>query len=134
MSKLLALDVGSKRIGLAIADSVLQIPFPRGVIERNPKKASFKYMQDLASAEGVEKLIVGVPLGEENEETDRSKDIRGYAEQLGHALNLPVIFVDEFGTTREALNRIPLKRDRKKKGLDDALAAQIVLERYFAGR
>ena len=134
MPKLLALDVGTKRIGLAVADVALAIAFPRGCIARNPKEVSLRYLRELTQAESVERLVVGVPLGEDNEETDRSKDIRKFAGNVGAKLKLPVSFVDEFGTTREALGRIPLKRDRKAKGADDAIAAQIILERYLAGR
>ncbi len=134
MAKLLGLDVGEKRIGYALADDSLGMAFPRTFLVRSPRDEDvFLLIEKICAEERISKIIVGEPLGEENEQTKRSTKIHAFIAKL--LARLPKIiechFVDESFSSKEALSRIPLKRDRKQKGSDDAIAAQIILERYL---
>lgn len=133
MAKLLGLDVGDKRIGYAIGDNSLGLAFPRGFIVRSNNEADFSRILNICVEENISLLIVGEPLGEENEQTKRSNAIHSFIEKLIPLLpkNIVCHFIDESFSSKEALSRIPLKRDRKQKGSDDAIAAQIILERYM---
>ncbi len=133
MAKLLGLDIGEKRIGYAIADDTLGIAFPRGFILRGDNKTVFTSIEKVCNEENISKIIVGEPLGEENEQTKRSKSIHAFIDSLLKtiSISLECSFVDESFSSKEALARIPLKRDRKVKGADDSIAAQIILERYM---
>ncbi|PJC37165.1 Holliday junction resolvase RuvX [Candidatus Peregrinibacteria bacterium CG_4_9_14_0_2_um_filter_53_11] len=133
---ILALDVGAKRVGYAVTDPSQQIAFPRTFLLRQPNKdeALIEEIRRLALSIKAVLFVVGLPLDSENEEGERAQGIRLLAEKIGAACELPLAFVDESFSTQEARARIPLKRDRKKKGSDDAIAAQIILERYLAGR
>lgn len=130
--KLLGLDIGQKRVGYAVCDKDEQIAFPRGMLLREPREQLVAALEKVVKEEGVGMLVCGIPLGEENEETPFAAEIRRFAEELSAVLKLPVVFVDEFQTTNEALGKIPFRRDRhREKGQRDAIAAQIILQRYL---
>ncbi len=136
MAKLLGLDVGEKRIGVAVADLSLGMAFAREFILRSNDSAVFKIISELCINENISKIVCGEPLGEDNEPTERSKKIHEYVELLisylvKDGIHVEVEFVDESFSSKEALAKIPLKRDRKIKGADDSLAAAIILERYM---
>lgn len=131
MGKILALDVGKKRIGCAVSDPEARLAFPRETLARAAFSKVVMKLREIVTGEGILKIVIGLPLGEENEETDEAKSIRSFGEKLGSALSLPISYIDEFGTTQEALSKIPLRKHRRKKGFDDAVAAQIILQRYL---
>lgn len=130
-SKILALDFGTKLIGYAISDADAKIAFPRGTLANKSETKLLKELQKIIAEEKICKIILGVPLGEDNEETDVSKRIRGFGSRLTRKLKLPVEYVDEFGSSKEALGKIPFKKYRRKKGETDSIAAQIILQRYL---
>lgn len=129
--KILALDVGEKRIGYAVSDESRTLAFPRGVFV---VKEMRKFLEDMAKFvidEKISEIVIGVALGEENEETESSRRARALGKKIHATTGLPVHFVDEFGSTGEAVSKIPLRKDRRQKGADDAIAAQVILERYL---
>ncbi|MBI2453692.1 Holliday junction resolvase RuvX, partial [Candidatus Peregrinibacteria bacterium] len=109
MGKLLGLDVGEKRIGYAVSDESLSIAFPRGFLKRESWQQVLKNLQAVIQEENISDIIVGLPLNEENEEGKEAKNIRAFAEKIGGTLGLPVDFIDEHGTTKEALAKIPTR-------------------------
>lgn len=129
--KLLALDIGTKRVGYAVSDVDQTMSFPRETLNIIPENKFIEKLKSVIKEEGICKIIIGLPLDIENEEGDSAKRIRKLGEKLTVDLALPVTFVDESGSTQEALSKIPFKRDRKVKGGADAIAAQIILERYL---
>ncbi len=132
MGKLLGLDVGEKRIGVAVADTSLGMAFPRTVITRTTDEIALNEICEFIKSENASAIVVGEPLNEDNEPTVRSQAIHLFIDKLrGLAPECEIHFVDEHMTSKEALSRIPFKRDRKVKGADDAIAAAIILERYL---
>lgn len=131
MGKILALDYGTKRVGLAVSDADQTMAFPRETILRNPSGEFENKLKKLVKEEGISKIILGVPLDSDNLETNSSKKIRNFGQKLAKLLGLPVEFVDEHGTSNLALSSIPLRKDRKAGGGKDAIAAYFILMRYL---
>ncbi len=131
MAKILALDIGTKRVGVAASDPQGTMAFPREAFMFGGKSAFLKRVKALVDEEKIGAIVFGVPLGKNNEETAMSKKIRALGKEIQRLTNIPVDFADEFLTSREARAKIPFRRDRRKKGSDDSLAAQIILERYL---
>lgn len=131
MGKILALDVGEKRMGYAVSDEAQTMAFPRGFFAHNWGKETFEKLRKIVREEGISQIVLGVPLGEDNEETKASAKIRKFGGGLARKLMLPIFYVDEFGSTDEALSKIPFRKDRRRRGGDDSIAAQIILQRYL---
>lgn len=129
MPRLLGLDFGSKRVGYAVTDEEQSIAFPRGILEWKSENDFLEKLRKIIDEEHIGGVVIGLPLGEENEETETSTRLR----KLGEKIGVPVFYVDEFLSTDEALAKIPFRRDRqKKRGIVDAVSAQLILERYLS--
>jgi putative holliday junction resolvase len=140
--RIVGLDIGERRIGIAISDATGTLARPVGVLTRAASDAdALRLVADeiarLASEEdGVASVVVGLPRrldGSANEMTPR---VQAFAEQLRTASGLPVVLQDERLSSREAESRLALRekdwRARKKKL--DAAAAAIILQDYLDGR
>lgn len=131
MGKILALDYGTKRIGYAVSDEGQTMAFPRGVLSTNPRTKLLEDLRRLVRDDHITLVVIGIPLNEENEEGKSGEKVKRFGELLGRTLMITIYYVDEFGSTDEALTKIPFRRDRETKGIRDALAAQIILQRYI---
>lgn len=131
MGKILALDIGTKRVGWAVSDMDQTIAFPRETFVWKNKAVFLKQIQTIVQEEKIEMIVLGLPLDEDNEATEWSGKIQALGMQLSGVTELPVHFIDEFRTSQEAQSKIPFRKDRRKKGSNDGLAAQIILERYL---
>jgi putative holliday junction resolvase len=129
--RLLAIDLGDRRIGLAISDPSGTIASPAGHLLRRPgKRPNVGDILDRARELRADGFVVGLPLDWQGEETDRSAEARRLAKLLGERSGLPVRLVDERFTTSAAQRAI---RDmggstRGRKGDVDALAATVLLQ------
>jgi len=129
--RLLAIDYGERRIGLAISDPTGTIASPTGVIVRRAgKRPPIAEIVRRAEALEARGFVMGLPLDGNGDETPRSGDARAVAAELTRRTGLPVELVDERYTTAVALRAI---RDmggstRGRKGDVDALAATVLLQ------
>lgn len=133
MERVLALDYGSHRTGLALSDPTGQIAYPLDFL--NMKESDpIKRIGELVQKESCTVLLIGLPLSlEERKETQKSLEVRDFAENLEKQLGIPVLFWDERLSTDEALRILRFsnasqKTIRKKK---DSLTAQILLQEYL---
>ena len=133
MSKILALDVGQRRIGYAVGDLQHKIAFPRETLAKNPHAKLFAKLREILKEEQINKIIIGLPLNEENQDSQEALKIKQLGNLIAREFLLPIEYIDEHGSSREALRKIPFRRDRAVKGNCDPLAAQIILQRYFDG-
>lgn len=131
MGKILAIDFGTKRVGYAISDEKRTIAFPRGVISATPEKKCLAQFLQIIKEERVDEVVIGVPLGSDNEETAMSKRARNFSEKIEKASGLKINYVDEWQSSEEAISKIPLRKNRRDKNLRNAIAAQIILKRYL---
>lgn len=134
MAKILALDFGTKRVGYAVSDSDETMAFPRDFIAARPEEELLERIQKIVREERIGKIVMGLPLGKENEETAFSKKIRRFGTLLARTVMLSIEYIDEFHSTDEALSKIPLRKQRLEKGFRDAISAQVILQRYIDGK
>ena len=126
----MALDYGSARTGVAVSDPTGTVARPLGVVERASTEDGIARVVELARAEGVERVVVGLPLtlrgerGVQAEETDR------FVELLREALELPIESFDERFTTKLA-QREMRQGGAKRPPAEDALAAAHLLSSYL---
>ncbi|WP_337169346.1 Holliday junction resolvase RuvX [Gemmatimonas aurantiaca] len=129
--RLLAVDWGDKRIGLAVSDELGMLASPAGIIARRAgKRPPLAELMRQADALGVSGYVFGLPLDPGGDETDRSREVRDLAARLAARQPLPIRLVDERFTTSAALRSIREQggSTRGRKGDVDALAACVLLE------
>ena len=133
----MAIDYGEKRIGLAISDPTRMIATPHGhILRRAGKRAPIAEIIRRAEAAEVTGFVMGLPLDEQGEETERSTETRRIAGELTKRTGLPVRLVDERFTTAAALRTVREMdgSTRGRKGDVDALAATVLLQHALSLR
>jgi putative Holliday junction resolvase len=131
--KLLGLDVGDRRIGIACGDSDVRIATPIQVVVRVNLDADARAIGEIVRKYEAEKIIVGLPRNMDGTTGDQARLVIDYAEKLAHALNLPMQLWDERLSTVEATRRRNETgaRGKKSRRTLDALAAAVILQDYF---
>lgn len=131
--RVLSLDIGNKRIGIALSDALGFTAQPLDTLYRKTEDDDFEQIKKIAQDMSVTEIIVGLPLNMDGTIGLRAKDAYDFVEKLKKKLELPIKLWDERLTTLEA-NRILIKADisrKKRKKLDDKLAAQLILQNYL---
>lgn len=129
--RLVAIDLGDRRIGLAVSDPLGMIATPAGhIVRRAGKRPPIGEIIERARALGAEGFVVGLPLDEAGEETARAAEARRVAALLGERTGLAVRLVDERFTTAAAQRAVREMggSTRGRKGDLDALAATVLLQ------
>ncbi|MHB0948247.1 MAG: Holliday junction resolvase RuvX [Gemmatimonadaceae bacterium] len=133
--RLLAVDWGERRVGLALSDPAGIIASPAGhILRRAGKRPPIAEVIRRAQAAEARGFVVGLPLDGNGDETPRSTEARHVAAELEKRTGLPVILIDERFTTAAALRAV---RDmggstKGRKGDVDALAATVLLQHALA--
>lgn len=130
----LALDLGSRTLGIAISDRSGLIASPYKVIKHKENyKSLIPLIKEIAELEKVAKIILGLPKNMNNTLGEKAQLSISFKESLEKALNLEVILEDERLTTKLAeATLLEANRSRsKRKELIDAVAAQIILQSYL---
>ena len=134
--KILAVDYGDARTGIAISDLLCSIVGSTTVIHsRNPEKTLVEICR-LVGENGVGEIVVGLPKNMDGTEGARAQLCREFAQQLRERTGLPVAHWDERRTTVEAHNILSQHNyhGKKRKNTVDAVAASLILEGYLAFR
>ena len=131
-----ALDLGRKRIGLAVTDDSETRVFPLGAIERRGSRLDFAAIARRLHDYSISRFVVGLPLNMDGTEGPAARSARTFAEHLGAALNAPVDLFDERLTSFEAEDRLKgaVVSRKMQKGAIDAVAATVILEGWLAMR
>lgn len=131
--RVLAVDPGDKRIGLAISDLSGTIANPLKVIQHIKREDDAALILSEAIENGVNLIIIGQALGSDGESTPSSRKSERLAQVLQNLTILPVRLWDESGSTNKAIEaRIAMGVKRKKRrGHMDDLAASIILQSYL---
>ncbi|MEX2182136.1 MAG: Holliday junction resolvase RuvX [Gemmatimonadaceae bacterium] len=127
----LAIDLGDRRIGLAVSDPAGMIASPAGhLVRRAGKRPPLTALLAKAEALGAEGFVVGLPLDELGEDTPRAAEARRLAHELHVRTGHPAEVVDERFTTSAALRAVQAMEGstRGRKGDVDALAATVLLQ------
>jgi putative Holliday junction resolvase len=125
----LAIDVGTVRVGCAWADDSVKIPFPLAVWERAQSRAEQALIQEIQTRKA-ELLVVGLPLGPNGERTPQCESVMSFMRRLSKRVSIAVTYVDESFSSDDALER--LKSAGAKPTELDAYAACLIFESYFA--
>ena len=132
-NRILAIDYGKKRVGLAITDPLNIFAYPYDTIQND--HYLIKTLAGIISEMNVAKIIIGDPVREDGKESVIKKDIDKFVKELSKLVNIDIIFVDERYTSELAKQRIiesvPSKKKRRDKSLLDKNAAAIMLEDYL---
>lgn len=127
----LAIDLGDRRIGLAVSDEEGMIASPAGHVERRAgKRPPLTALLARAAELGAQGFIVGLPLDQEGEDTPRTAEARRLAHELSTRTGHPAEMVDERFSTAAALRAVQDMEGstRGRKGDVDALAATVLLQ------
>ncbi len=131
MYKVMALDIGTKRIGVALSDYLLMLANGHSCVPREPENEALQEILKIAKENNVKKIVVGVPLNMDGTEGGQAEDCRTFASKIS---GYEVIFEDERLTSDTAEENLRAKKIdfRKNKGLVDIESACIILEQYLS--
>jgi putative Holliday junction resolvase len=130
----LGLDLGARRIGLAISDQAARIALPEGYLDRKGLEKDLDALQALVSERAVTCIVVGLPRRLDGSEGAGAEAARRFAAALSEKTALPVELQDERLTTAEAeriLREAPARQRRGRKQKLDAMAATLLLDTYL---
>ena len=127
----MALDVGTKRIGIALSDYLLMLANGHSYIAREPEDKAIEAIYKIAKENNVKKIVVGLPLNMDGTKGFQAEDCEKFVTKIK---NYDIIFEDERLTSDTAEENLRNKKIdfRKDKGLVDIESACIILEQYLA--
>ncbi len=131
--RLLGIDHGLKRIGLAVSDSTGSLARELAIVERTSKAQDFAAIQAHIQRQGVIALIIGCPIDVDRAEQglfSQADKVRNWVENLRAAIPLPMVLWDETLTTVEAA-QLARQLKRKSTAPIDDLAARLMLQSYL---
>ena len=132
MGRVLGVDYGDSRIGLAISDPLKMIASPFKTIRNEGNEKCLQLFQSLIKEKDVEVIVVGLPMGLKGQETAQTKKVREFANLL-YALKLPIHLEDERLSSVSA-EKSMIQQNIKtghNKGLIDQRAAAIILQQFL---
>jgi putative Holliday junction resolvase len=132
-TRLLGVDYGSVRVGLAVTDPDRKIAFPLATYTRRDRDQDAAYFRRMVQEEEIAALVVGLPVHLSGREGQKAGEARAFGRWLGEVTGLPVVFWDERFSTAEAegfLWEAGLTHKRRK-ARRDRVAAQILLQAYL---
>lgn len=133
--RILALDVGTKRIGLALSDMLMITAQGLDSLYRKDLAADLEAIRKIVEANGVSEIVAGLPLNMDGTYSAKTRETVGFIEELAKAIpGVPVKTWDERLTSRQA-ERIMIAGDvrrHERKLLSDRIAAQLILQSYMS--
>lgn len=133
MSRILALDVGKKRIGIAISDPLNM--FSRGLptIQRLPEDKAIEEIVNISHDNNVIKIIAGLPLNMNGTSGEQAEDVTEFMEKIKAKTDIEILFLDERLTSKLAKQILIAQNvsPSRNKGLVDKKAAEIILQNYL---
>ncbi|MBQ8460221.1 Holliday junction resolvase RuvX [bacterium] len=131
MYKVMALDIGTKRIGIALSDYLLMLANGHSYIARNPEKNALDAINKIAKENNVKKIVVGIPYNMDGTKGFQAENCEEFASKIK---GYEIIYEDERLTSDAAEENLRNKKIdfRKDKGLVDVESACIILEQYLS--
>lgn len=135
MSRIIGLDHGSRRIGVAVGETDTGLAFARPALRRTNIATDLAALADLARAEGAERFVVGLPLNMDGSEGSQAAAARAFGARLP-ATGCAVDFVDERLTSWQAGEELAAagRRAARRSGERDSVAARLILQEYLDAR
>jgi putative Holliday junction resolvase len=131
MYKVMALDIGTKRIGIALSDYLLMLSNPHSCIARTPEEKALAEISKIAKENNVKKIVVGIPINMDGTKGFQAENCEDFASKIK---DYEIIFEDERLTSDTAEENLRNRKIdfRKNKGLVDIESACIILEQYLS--
>ena len=126
----LGLDVGNKKIGVALSDPQGILASPLTIINRTEEKIYIEAILSIVDRNQVGQIIVGLPLSMDGSIGSQAEKVRAFVYELSSHTKVPVVFRDERLSTVSA-KRLLREVGKRKKTEDDAIAAAIILQGYL---
>lgn len=133
MNKVVGLDIGKKRIGIAMSDIMGLIAHPVETISREPENLAIEKIKNLCKDNNVKTIVAGLPKNMNNTIGERALVTMEFQKKIINLLNIPVVLQDERLSTVSAHNYL-LEANvsrKKRKGVVDKMAANIILQTYL---
>lgn len=132
MNKIMALDIGTKRIGVALSDFLHVIATGNCVIERQPEAEAIEKIKQIAVEGRVKTLVAGVPINMDGTQGEQAQNCINFMRNFEN--DFEVVFEDERLTSEQAEENLRERKVdfRKNKGLVDIESACIILQQYLA--
>jgi putative Holliday junction resolvase len=137
--RILGIDYGERRIGLALSDPTATIarPLPT-LVRRRGKRPPVQAVADIAREHEAAEVVVGLPLTLEGEESEWTTEVRAFGDALARRAGIPVQYLDERFTSARAERAVRSlglrKAQREEKGRVDAAAATLILQAFLDRR
>ncbi len=132
--KFAGIDYGQKRLGIAVCDALHITVTPLAVLDPSEERFWVKFLR-LVLEERIEGFVVGIPYRDDDKNDDFISEIKQFIIDLKSKCNLPVYEIDEYLSTRSAVNTMISigysKKKRAEKGNKDKIAAAILLREYL---
>lgn len=130
MHKIMALDIGTKRIGVALSDFLHIIATGICVIERQPEKEAVEKIKQIVAENKVKTIVAGVPVNMDGTQGEQAQDCISFMKNFS---DFEVVFEDERLTSEQAEENLRERKVdfRKNKGLVDIESACIILQQYL---
>ena len=131
--RILGLDVGTKRIGVALSDELLITAQGLDSIYRKDLKVDLEFIDKLITENSVSEVVAGLPLNMDGSYSAKTKEVIEFLDNLSKAISVPVKMWDERLTSVQA-DRAMLEADMsraKRRRLSDKVAAQLILQSYL---
>jgi putative Holliday junction resolvase len=135
--RVLAIDLGTRRIGIALSDGSGTLASPLCVLQRTGDRAGeHRTIEAIVQEHEVARVLVGLPTSLSGEEGPAARTARAEIAELAAAVSVPVEPVDERFTTVEAHNRLAAagRTSRERRGMVDAAAAAVLLQAWLDAR
>jgi len=131
--RILCLDVGEKRIGIAISDPDGRVAFPLDVLNRTSSEKDLGTISDLIDENQVSKLVIGHPISLSGGKSHQTLFVEEFTEELKKVIDVETILWDERLSTSEADKSLRSMgtKSRKRKDKIDAIAASLILQNYL---
>jgi putative Holliday junction resolvase len=130
----LALDIGAKRIGVAVSDELGLLASPRGVIRRTSNEQALREIVRQVAESEAELVVAGLPVSLDGQLHDQARSVQAFAERLRRRLPVPLVYMDETLSTvraEEKLRAVGVRPARIRERID-AAAAAVILDDYLA--
>jgi len=131
--QILGIDLGEKRVGIAITVPVLNIPQPLKTVDR---KLIFEELEALLQKYRIVRFVVGLPLNMDGTKGKKAKEAEEFGKELRNRFNISVVFYDERLTTvhAEGIIHEAGKKIKDNKEIVDKISASLILEGYLESR
>jgi putative Holliday junction resolvase len=134
--RILGIDYGRRRLGLAVSDEEGVLASPVSTYRRRSERQDLAYLVTLVAERGIGTIVVGLPLNMDGSLGGMAEEVAVFAERLKSLTNVPVVWFDERLTTQEA-ERVLVEADlsrKRRRPLRDALAATLILQGFLDRR